>query len=94
MKAWYLDLSQKLVMLECYSNKLSALVLDNDMTATEFINKFDIYVRKIETFDSKWSEDKKIREFKKKVISQNYDVEKRVHKITMEMLVQNFRNEE
>ena len=81
-------------MLEHYSTKLDALILDNDTTATEFINNFDPFVRKIEKIDGGWSEEKKIREFKKRVTSKDYDVEKRTHKTTFKDLVQNFRDRE
>ena len=91
---WYLDPSQKNLMLEHYSTKLDALILDNDTTATEFINNFDLFVRKIEKIDGGWSEEKKIREFKKRVTSKDYDVEKRTHKTTFKDLVQNFRDRE
>ena len=67
-------------MLEHYSSKLDSLILDDDSTATEFINNFDIFVRKIEKFDGKWSEEKKIREFKRRVMSNDYNIEKRTHK--------------
>lgn len=80
LTAWYLDSSQKATMAEHYYNKLDNLYLDNDTTATEFINKFDLYVRKIESFDASWSETKKVREFKKRITSEDYDVEKRTHK--------------
>ena len=91
---WYLDPSQKNLMLEHYSSKLEDLILDNDNTATEFINNFDLYVRKLEKLEGTWSEDKKIREFKKRVISEDYGVEKRTHKTTFADLVQSFRNRE
>lgn len=91
---WYLDPSQKSLMLEHYSTKLDSLLLDDDGSATEFINNFDLFVRKIEKFDGAWTEAKKIREFKKRVVGKDYDVEKRTHKSTYKDLVQSFRDRE
>jgi hypothetical protein len=78
LKTWYMDPSVKRIMADHYTNKLDILTLDNDTTATEFINSFDSYVRKIEKFEGQvWNEDKKIREFKKRIVSEDYDTEKR-----------------
>ena len=97
LKDWYLDPTQKNLMMEHYSSKLDALTLDNDTTATDFINDFDIYLRKIEKFDGAWSDEKKVREFKKRIVSSDYDVEKRTHtsqKGSYEDLVQSIRDRE
>ena len=79
LSEWYLEPSQKSLMLNHYSTKLDVLYLDDNTSATEFINKFDLYMRKIEKLDGAWSEEKRLREFLKCVTSQDYDVEKRVH---------------
>lgn len=79
LKKWYMDPSQQSLMADHYTTKLEDLYLDKDTTATEFINSFDIYVRKIEKFDSKWSDAKKIREFLKRIVSEDYEIEKRNH---------------
>ena len=95
LSEWYLDPSQKSLMLNHYSTKLDALFLDDNTSATEYINKFDLYVRKIEKLDGLWSEEKRLREFLKRVTSQDYDVEKRVHnKSTFKDLVKAFRKRE
>jgi hypothetical protein len=40
-----------MTMIEYYSNELDLLELDCDTTATEFVNKFDSYVRKLDWKD-------------------------------------------
>ena len=44
LKEWHLDPSQKSVMLDYYLNKLDLLILDGYISATEFINSFDVFV--------------------------------------------------
>lgn len=78
LKTWYMDPAVKRVMADHYTNKLDVLVLDKDISATQFMQSFDLYVRKIEKFEGQvWSEDKKIREFKKRIVCEDYDTEKR-----------------
>ena len=91
---WYLDPSQKNLMLEHYSSRLEDLILDNDNIATELVNIFYLYVRKLEKLEGEWSEEKKVRESKKTEITEDYSVEKRTHKTTFADLVQSFRNRE
>jgi Reverse transcriptase (RNA-dependent DNA polymerase). len=64
-------------MADHYSNKLEALfLLDDDTTATEFVNSFESFIRKIEKFEGQtWSKDKKIQEFKKRIINDDYESE-------------------
>ena len=95
LKEWYMDPSQKTTMIEYYSNKLDSLELDRDTTATEFVNKFDSYVRKLEKLENAaWSDEKKVREFKKRVTDEDYDTEKRVHNSNFDDLVKTFRKRE
>jgi hypothetical protein len=95
LKEWYMDPSQKTTMIEYYSNKLDSLELDRDTTATEFVNKFDSYVRKLEKLENAaWSDEKKVREFKKRVTDEDYDTEKRVHNSNFDNLVKTFRKRE
>ena len=79
LKSWYLDDSQKNQMIEHYENKLRNLSLDSDTTATECINNFELFVRKLEKLEGTWSDDKKFREFKSQVTSDLYDTECRIH---------------
>ena len=95
LEAYYLDASQMELMLEHWSTKLDNLELDDDTTATQFINSFEKFVRKLEQVEkSPWSEEKKIREFKKRVTSEEYDVEKRVHDDGFAELINVFRKRE
>jgi hypothetical protein len=57
------------------------------------VNKFDSYVRKLEKPDNAaWSDDKKVREFKKRVTNEDYYyTEKRVHNSNLDgILVKTF----
>ena len=73
----------KQVLADHYTNKLEALFLDHDATATEFVNSFESFTRKIEKFEGQtWSEDKKIREFKRRIIRDDYEIEKRNSNVT------------
>ena len=76
-------------MAQHYYNKLDALQLNDYITATEFINSFDQYVREVEEFENeKWKEDKKIIQFKKRIDSTDYDTEKRSCKgTTLDVLI-------
>ena len=95
LKAWYMDPSQKSTMIDYYTGKLNALVLDRDTTATEFINNFCSYMRKLENLeDIPWSDEKKLREFKNRVTDEDYDTEKRVHDGNFESLIKKFRTRE
>ena len=44
LQQWFMDPSQKSRMLEHYDSKLETLALDQDTTASEFINNFEQYV--------------------------------------------------
>ena len=48
LSKWYLDPSHAQLF---YSTKLDTLYLDDHTFATEFINKFDLFMRKLEKFD-------------------------------------------
>ena len=47
---WFMDSFQKLRMLKYYKRKLSLLLLDMDTSATNFINHFERYVRKLKAY--------------------------------------------
>ena len=73
-----MDPAMKRVMDDHYTKKLDVLLLDKDISSTNFMQSFDLYVRKIEKFEGQtWSEEKKIREFKKRIVSYDYNTEKR-----------------
>jgi hypothetical protein len=95
LQAWYMDPSQKSTMIDFYIGKLNALALDRVTTATEFINNFCSYMRKLESLeDVTWSDEKKLREFKNRVTDEDYDTEKCVHDGNFESLIKNFRTRE
>ena len=60
---WYMDPSQTNTMVAHYEGKLDDLTLDNDTTATEFINSFELYVRKLEKLETNWTDEKRCQEF-------------------------------
>ena len=93
--SYYFDASQMELMLEHWSTKLDNLFLDDDTTVTQFINSFEKFVRKLEHVEnSQWSEEKKVREFKKRVTSDDYDVEKRVNNDGLAELINTSRKRE
>ena len=94
LKNWYMDASQVNTMIAHYEGKLNALILDNDMTATEFINNYELYVRKLEKLEGPWTDDKKVREFKDRVVADDYDTEVRIHTGTFADLIKSFRKRE
>ena len=81
-------------MMDHYNSKLDNLELDNDTTTMKFINAFDLFVQKIGKIEGKCNEAKKIQEFKKRVSSEDYDIEKRSHKSTFADLVKEFHARE
>ena len=87
LKDWYLNPNQKDSMISHWEGKLTALYLDKDTTATEYINNFEMYVRKLTKLGETWSDDKKVREFKENVDDPDYDTEVRVHDGDFEQLV-------
>ena len=95
LKERYLDDSQKSQMIGFYEKKLENLVLDVDTTATEYIDSFEMWVRKLEKLEGHdWSDDKKVREFKNNVIDEDYDTECRVHSGTFQELIKDIRKRE
>ena len=44
---WYLDPAQKDSMIHHWEQKLKSVALDKDTSATEYINNFEMYVRKL-----------------------------------------------
>jgi hypothetical protein len=90
-----MDPSQKTTMIEYYSNKLDSFEPDCNTTATEFVNKFDSYVRKLEKLENAvWSDDNKVRKFKKRVTDEDYNTEKCVRNSNFDDLVKTFRKPE
>lgn len=64
LSEYYLDDSRKDLMLAHWTKNLKVLVLDEDTDVSEFMNNFEMYVRKIEKIEGKWSDFKKLRKFK------------------------------
>ena len=94
LKEWYTDSSQTKTIVKHYSNKLRSLFLDRDNSASNYINAFEIYVRKIEKYEGAWTEDKKIREFIENVTDEDYDTEMRVHDTSYANLINALRKRE
>jgi hypothetical protein len=91
LKDWYLDPTQRDNMIHHWERKLADIALDRDTSATEYINNFEMYVRKLSKLGENWSDDKKIREFKAGVSDEDYDTEVRVHKGTFTKLIETVR---
>ena len=91
LKDWYLDPTQKDRMIAHWETKLEENVLDNDTTATAYINNFEMYVRKLKLLNETWDEDKRVREFKKRVEDPDYDMEIRVHKGSFDDMISEIR---
>ena len=94
LKEWYTDSSQTKTIVKFYSNKLRNLFLDRDTSASNYINDFEIYVRKIEKYEGPWTENKKIREFIENVTDEDYDTEMRVNDDSYANLINAFRKRE
>ena len=94
LKDWYLDPTQVDSMIFYWERKLGDVVLDVDTSATEYINNFEMYVRKLTKLGENWTDDKKVREFKKGVSDPDYDTEVRVHKGNFAKLIETVRKRE
>ena len=94
LQDWYLDPTQVDSMITHWENKLSLTTLGIDTSATEYINNFEMHVRKLVKLGENWSDDKKVREFKKYVSDPDYDTEVRIHKGTFAHLVEIVRKRE
>ena len=81
-------------MIAHWETKLEENVLDNDTTATAYINNFEMYVRKLKLLNETWDEDKRVREFKKRVKDPDYDTEIRVHKGSFDDMITEIRKRE
>ena len=79
LKDWYMDPSQKDAMVSHWETKLDGITLNSDSSATEFINNFEMYVRKLTKLGEAWGDDKQIREFKARVDDSDFDTEVRIH---------------
>jgi len=91
LENWYLDGSQKAQLIAHYEAKLNDLYLDTDKTATEFINSFELNVRKLNKAEGiEWDDIKKIRAFKERVTDLDYDTEIRTHTGTFNELLCRF----
>ena len=73
---------------------MSVTSLDIYTSATEYISNFEIHVHKLVKLGKNWSDDKKVREFKKYVLDPDYDTEVRIHKGTFVQLVEIVRKRE
>ena len=94
LKDWYLDPSQKDSLISYWERKLRNVTLDKDSSATEYINNFEMYVRKLTKLGENWSNEKMCREFKKGVSDSDYETEVRVHSGTFKSLVDKLRKRE
>ena len=94
LKDWYLDPTQFDSMISHWESRLESTVLDVDTSATEYINNFEMYVRKLMKIGENWTDDKKVREFKKSVSDPDYNTEVHVHKGKFAKLVETVRKRE
>ena len=94
LKDWYRDPNQMDSMISFWERKLNSVTLDRDTSATEYINNFEMYVRKLTNLGENWTDDKKVREFKSGVDDPDYDTEVRVHKGTFDNLIETVRKRE
>ena len=78
-------------MINHWEQKLSSISLDQDTSGTEYIDNFEMFVRKLVKLGENWSDDKKIREFKKGVTDEDYDTEVRVHTGNFAKLIETVR---
>ena len=81
-------------MIQHWEAKLNALNLDDDTTATDFINFFEMWVRIIEKMDGAWSDSKKKREIKSRIKDEAYETEVRTHTGTYQDLIDSLRTRE
>ncbi len=94
LKDWYLDPTQKDSLISYWERKLDGVTLDKDSSATEYINNFEMYVRKLTKLSENWSDDKMCREFKRGVSDSDYETEVRVHTGNFKSLVDILRKRE
>ena len=94
LKDWYLDSNQVDSMISHWESKLESTVLDVDTSNTEYINNFEMYVRKLMKIGENWTDDKKVREFKKSVSYPDYNTKLRFHKENFAKLVETVRKRE
>ena len=94
MEKWYMGPSRVDTIIDYWDTKLQSLRLDVDTPATEFVNKFEIYVRKLEKYEGQWSDFKRVREFKKRVTDDGYETEIRTCKAGYDELIETVRTRE
>ena len=94
MVNWYMDPTRKDAMVMHWESQLDNLSLDTDTTATEYINKFERYVRNIEILEGTWTDYKKVREFRKRIVDEGYETELRTCKKTYDDLIKVVRARE
>ena len=94
LKDWYLDPTQKDAMISHWESKLNTINLDADTSCTEYINNFEMFVRKLTKLGETWTDDKMVREFKQRVDDPDYDTEVRTHTGNFEDLIKNVRRRE
>ena len=91
MKDWYLDPTQKDAMISHWETKLNSINLDQDTSCTEYINNFEMFVRKLTKLGETWTDDKMVHEFKQRVYNPDYDTEIRIHTGDITALIKNVR---
>ena len=72
-----MDPSKKSQMLMHYDGKLKNLALNEDTTASEFINIFEQYIQASKTYSETQIDNKQLRWFKQQIVGKNYITEKR-----------------
>ena len=73
MESWYLNDNYKDTMIYQWETRLNITTLDRDTLCTEYINKFDMYVRKLSNIGETWTYDKMLQYFKHIVDDLGYD---------------------
>ena len=60
-KNWYIDLTQVDSMISHWESKCDATSLDQDTSATYYINNFEMYAQKLENLTENWTDKEKFR---------------------------------
>ena len=79
LKGWYLDPTQVDSIISHWESKLDATSLDQDTSATDYINNFEMYTQKLEKISENWTDKKRVWEFNKCVSDIDYDTKFRIH---------------
>eukprot|EP00957_Ditylum_brightwellii_P098985 7540171-Ditylum_brightwellii.AAC.1 len=84
-----MDKTQNNMIVQHYEAKLRNLYLDINVTATDFINNFELYVQKLGKLEGvDWLGNKKVCEFKDKVTDKDNGMECCIHSGDFKTLIQ------